>query len=194
MTIQLEQEVKFRLPSIDAGISKLAALGARVETKRHFESNILYDFPDERLSKRDEVLRVRRVGDDAWLTWKGPQHDGGGIKQRRELETLLDDGDAVEGILKALGAEECFRYEKYRTSYRLHRPEDAVLTLDETPIGVYMEIEAAPARIRELAEKLELDMADAISVSYPRLYERFRLETPDAPEFMVFPKNASPGS
>lgn len=191
MTIQLEQEVKFRLPSADVGTSKLAALGARVKTKRHFESNILYDFPDERLSKRDEALRLRRVGDEAWLTWKGPQLGVGRIKQRRELETLLEDGGAVEGILEALGAEECFRYEKYRTSYRL---QDAVLTLDETPMGVFMEIEAAPARITELAEKLELDMADAISVSYPRLYKRFRLETPDAPEFMVFPKNTSPRS
>ena len=194
MTIQLEQEVKFPLPSIDAGTSKLAALGARVETKRHFEANILYDFPDGRLSKRDEALRLRRVGDDAWLTWKGPQHGVSRIKQRRELETLLEDGDAVEGILEALGVEECFRYEKYRTSYRLHRLEDAVLTLDETPMGAFMEIEAAPARITELAEKLGLDMADAISVSYPRLYERFRIETQNAPEFMVFPENASPAS
>lgn len=194
MTIQLEQEVKFPLPSIDAGASKLAALGARVETKRHFEANILYDFPDGRLSKRDEALRLRRVGDDAWLTWKGPQHGVSRIKQRRELETLLEDGDAVEGILEALGVEECFRYEKYRTSYRLHRLEDAVLTLDETPMGAFMEIEAAPARITELAEKLGLDMADAISVSYPRLYERFRIETQNAPEFMVFPENASPAS
>ena len=191
MTIQLEQEVKFLLPSLDAGASRLAALGARVETKRHFEANILYDFPDGRLSKRDEALRLRRVGDDAWLTWKGPQHGSGRIKQRRELETLVEDGDAVEGILEALGACECFRYEKYRTSYRV---DDAVLTLDETPMGAFMEIEAAPARITELAEKLGLDMADAISASYPRLYERFRLDTPDAPEFMVFPENASPAS
>jgi len=191
VTIQLEQEVKFRLPSIDAGASKLSALGARIETKRHFEANILYDFPDGRLSKRDEVLRVRRVGDDAWLTWKGPQHGVSRIKQRRELETRLEDGDAVEGILEALGFEECFRYEKYRTSYRL---DDAVVTLDETPMGTFMEIEAAPARIVELAERLGLAMADAIRVSYPRLYERFRLETPDAPEFMVFPGNASPAS
>lgn len=191
MTIQLEQEVKFQLPSIEVGVSKLAALGARVETKRHFESNILYDFPDQRLSKRDEALRLRRVGGETWLTWKGPQTGSSRIKQRRELETSLDDGDAVEGILEALGAEECFRYEKYRTSYRL---DDAVLTLDETPMGVFMEIEATPARIAELAERLELDMADAISASYPRLYERFRLDTPDAPEFMVFSNDASPGS
>jgi adenylate cyclase class 2 len=142
------------------------------------------------LSKRDEALRLRRVGHDAWLTWKGPQRGSTRIKQRRELETLVEDADAVEGILEALGMEESFRYEKYRTSYRLG---DAVLTLDDTPMGAFMEIEAAPELIIELAEKIELEMANAISASYPRLYERFRLETPDAPEFMVF-GDASPGS
>jgi adenylate cyclase class 2 len=189
VTIQLEQEAKFRLPSVDAGADKLDALGARLETARHFEANVLYDFRDERLSKRDEALRLRRVGDDVWLTWKGPHHGSGRIKQRRELETRVEDGDAVEGILEALGAEECFRYEKFRSSYRL---DDAVLTLDETPMGTFLEIEAVPDRIHELAGALELDMADAISLSYPRLYERYRLETPEAPEFMIFPENPSP--
>lgn len=191
MTIQLEQEVKFHLPSADTGAEKLASLGARVETERHFEANVLYDFSDERLSKRDQALRLRRVGTEAWLTWKGPNHGSGRIKQRRELETLVDDGDAVEGILEAIGAIECFRYEKYRTTYRL---EGAVVTLDETPIGAFMEIEASPERIAEIAAELGLEMENAINLSYPRLYARFRLESPDAPEFMVFPENATPAS
>jgi adenylate cyclase class 2 len=189
MTIQLEQEAKFRLASAEEGVSKLAALGADVAKPRHFEANILYDFRDERISKRDEALRLRRVDDEAWLTWKGPQHGSGRIKRRRELETRVDDGDAVEGILDALGAEECFRYEKYRACYRL---QGALLTLDETPIGVFLEIEATPELIAELASELGLTMADAISLSYPRLYERYRLEIPDAPRFMVFPENALP--
>ena len=189
MTIQLEQEAKFRLASAGEGSSKLAALGARIEKPRHYEANILYDFPDERFSKRDEALRLRRVDDAAWLTWKGPQHGSGPIKKRRELETRVSDGDAVEGIIEALGAEECFRYEKYRACYRCR---DALVTLDETPIGVFLEIEATPELIPELASELGLAMADAIKVSYPRLYERFRLETPAAPKFMVFPESALP--
>jgi len=191
VTIQLEQEAKFRLESADAGRASLAALGVHIDDERHFEANVLYDFADARLSKRDEALRLRRVGDRAWLTWKGPQHGSGRIKKRRELESRLDDGDALEGILEALGMTECFRYEKYRTSYRL---DDAVLTLDETPMGAFLEIEASPDRIGELAAALALDMANAISLSYPRLYERHRLETPDAPEFMIFPEGAPPAS
>ena len=191
MTIQLEQEVKFRLPRVEGGRAELEAVGARVETPRHFEANVLYDHPDGRLGKRDEALRLRRVGDQSWLTWKGPHHGTGKIKKRRELETLLDDGDAVEGILEALGLVEVFRYEKYRAIYRV---ESTILTLDETPMGVFLEIEGTPASITEMARRLGLEMENAIPLSYPRLYELYRDETPDAPPFMVFPEGPSTSS
>jgi len=188
LTILLEQEVKFRLPSVETGLSYMKTLGAKVDRLRHFEANVLYDFPDGRLAKRDEALRLRRVSDSAWLTWKGPQHGSGRIKRRRELESLLDDGDAVEGILEAIGLVEAFRYEKYRSSYRL---AEAVLTLDETPMGVFLEIEAVPERITELAGLLGLDMSVSIRLSYPRLYDLHRDETPGSPEMMVFPEDRS---
>ncbi len=188
MTILLEQEVKFRLPAAESGAAELEAIGARVEKARHFEQNVLYDYPNRRLGKRDEALRLRRVGDQSWLTWKGPHHGTGRIKQRRELETFLSDADAVEGILEALGLVECFRYEKYRAIYRA---ESAVLTIDETPMGVFLEIEATPVIIAETAGRLGLDMKDAINLSYPHLYELYRDTTPGAPEFMVFPEDPS---
>ena len=188
MTILLEQEVKFRLPAAEGVAAELEAIGARVEKPRHFERNVLYDYPDRRLGKRDEALRLRRVGDQSWLTWKGPHHGSGRIKQRRELETFLSDADAVEGIMEALGLVECFRYEKYRAIYRV---ESAILTVDETSMGVFLEIEATPALIREMAARLGLDMEDAINLSYPHLYELYRDTTPGAPEFMVFPEDPS---
>lgn len=188
MTILLEQEVKFRLPAAEGGAADLEAIGARVEKARHFEQNVLYDYPDRRLGKRDEALRLRRVGDQSWLTWKGPQHKSGRIKQRREFESFLSDADAVEAILEALGLVESFRYEKYRAIYRA---ESAILTIDETPLGVFLEIEATPAIIAEMAGRLGLDMKDAINLSYPHLYELYRDTTPGAPEFMVFPEDPS---
>ncbi len=188
MTILLEQEVKFRLPAAEGGAAALEAIGAHVEKPRHFEQNVLYDYPNGRLGKREEALRLRRVEDQSWLTWKGPHHGSGRIKQRRELETFLSDADAVAGILEALGLVECFRYEKYRAIYRV---ESAILTVDETPMGVFLEIEAPPAIIAEMAGRLGLDMEDAINLSYPHLYELHRDTTPGAPEFMVFPEDPS---
>ena len=188
MTILLEQEVKFRLREARDGTAELEAIGAHIEKPRHFEQNVLYDHSDKRLRKRDEALRLRRVGDEAWLTWKGPHHGSGRIKQRREFETFLSDADAVEAIFEALGLVECFRYEKYRAIYRVG---SAILTVDETPMGVFLEIEATPAIITELAGWLGLDMEDAINLSYPHLYELHRDTTPGAPEFMVLPEDPS---
>jgi adenylate cyclase class 2 len=184
LSILLEQEVKFRLPSWEDGVRRLEAAGASLEKPRHFESNHLYDFADSRIAKRDSALRLRFAGDDAFLTFKGPHHGSGKIKQRREAETFLSDGRALEAILESLGLEEKFRYEKFRATYLLDEVE---ASCDETPIGAFLEIEGTPQAIASAAERLELEMALALSLSYPKLYELYRLESPESPEFMVFP-------
>ncbi len=162
----------------------LESIGASLEKPRHFESNHLFDLPDGRFSKRGEVLRLRRVGDEAWLTYKGPFHGSGRIKKRRELETVLGDGEAVEGILEALGLTETFRYEKYRAVYSL---DALTITLDETPIGIFVELEGEPEQILATSRAMGLDLDQGMSLSYPRLYDLHRQETPEAPPFMVFP-------
>jgi adenylate cyclase class 2 len=189
LSIQLEQEVKFRLPSWEEGIRRLDSLGASLSRPRHFESNRLFDFTDSRITKRDSALRLRFVGDDAWLTWKGPHHGSGKIKQRKEAETFLGDGQALAEILESLGLEERFRYEKYRSIYRW---EEVEISCDETPIGVFLEIEGTPDRIAEVASRLDLDMSQALNLSYPKLYELHRGENAASPEFMVFSDDRAP--
>jgi adenylate cyclase class 2 len=188
MTEKLEQEVKFRLPSWEDGIRRIEAAGAEPTRPRHFESNQLFDYADSRIGKRDSALRLRFVSDQAWLTYKGPNHGSGKIKQRRESETFLGDGRAMESILEHLGLEVRFRYDKYRASFRL---SEAEISCDETPIGTFLEIEGTPEEIAEVAGLLSLDMKDAMSLSYPRLYQLHRAENPGAPEFMVFAGEAA---
>jgi predicted adenylyl cyclase CyaB len=184
LSILLEQEVKFRLPSWEDGVRRLEAAGASLTKPRHFESNHLYDFADSRIAKRDSALRLRFAGDDAFLTFKGPHHGSGKIKQRREAETFLSDGRALEAIFESLGLEVKFSYEKYRASYRM---DDVEASCDETPIGAFLEIEGTPESIGDAAERLHLDMSVALNLSYPRLYHLYRTENPDSPESMVFP-------
>ncbi|HXV62169.1 MAG TPA: class IV adenylate cyclase [Vicinamibacteria bacterium] len=188
MSITIEKEVKFRLAVREDGESRLAKLGARLTAPRHFESNQLFDSETFRVRQRGAALRLRRVGDTAWLTFKGPHHGSGKIKGRREIETSVGDANAIEAILEALGFQERFRYEKYRTGYRW---KNVGLCLDETPIGDFIEIEASPEEIAEAAAGLELDMQNALVSTYPRLYELYRQESPDAPLFMVFPEDSS---
>lgn len=189
MSIILEQEVKFRLTSVEDVAAKLSSIGAEMTKPRHFESNQLFDFGDSRIEKRGSALRLRKVEGDGWLTFKGPQHGSGKIKQRRELETPLADPQAMEEILAALGLEECFRYEKYRTVYRA---SNALLCLDETPIGPFLEIEGQPEAIQTMVTSLSLPLDEAIISSYPRLYELHRQEFPEAPTFMIFKEPPAP--
>jgi adenylate cyclase class 2 len=188
MSEKLEQEVKFRLPSWEDALRRIEAAGGEPKRPRQFESNQLFDYADSRIGKRDSALRLRFVSDEAWLTYKGPNHGSGKIKQRRESETFLGDGQAMESILEHLGLEVRFRYDKYRASFRL---SEAEVSCDETPIGVFLEIEGTPEQIAEVAGRLSLDMKDAISLSYPRLYQLHRAENPGAPEFMVFARETA---
>jgi len=185
----LEREVKFQLDSWEEGERRLAAAGAALHDPRHFERNILFDFPGCRLEKRGEALRLRRAGDRSWLTFKGAIHGSGRIKGRREYETTLDDARATKEILHSLGLKECFVYEKYRAVYSMG---ELTASLDETPVGCFMEVEGAAEQIEMAADKLGFPMEGACSLTYPRLYQLYRDETPQAPHFMVFTGKGKP--
>lgn len=184
MSFSLESEVKFRITSWEDGEERLVKMGARIRERRCFERNVLFDFPKGILERRGEALRVRRARDGVWLTFKGPVHGSGRIKQRKEYETRLDDAGAIEEILQALGLSQCFVYEKYRAVYSL---DEVTVSLDEAPMGFFLELEGVPQQIERAAEKLGLRMEESISLTYPRLYQMYREDTPQAPEFMIFP-------
>ena len=183
MTISLEKEVKFQIASWQEGERRLMEAGAALMQPRYFERNSLLDFPERRLENRDEALRLRRARNRAWLTYKGAAQGSGPIKQREEYETGLDDAQATEQILRCLGFIEGFQYEKYRAIYAIGQTE---ISLDEAPMGFYLEIEGSPTEIESVARKMGFRMADAITATYPRLYQMYREQTPQAPEFMVF--------
>lgn len=189
MSFVMETEVKFRIASWEEGERRLAEKGAEIRVPRYFETNALFDFPKRVLEKRGEALRVRQARGRAWLTYKGPVHGGGRIKQRKEYETALDDASAVEEVLRVLGLSECFLYEKYRAVYSM---DDLAISLDEAPMGFYLELEGPPDRIEAVADKLGFRMEDAISLTYPHLYQLYRDEIPQAAEFMVFPEDKRP--
>jgi adenylate cyclase class IV len=92
----------------------------------------------------------------------------------------------MEEIICALGLAECFVYEKFRADYDL---DSLSVSLDEAPIGFFVELEGPPSEIESAARKLDLPIEEAISLTYPRLYQLFRDENPGAPEFMVFPED-----
>jgi adenylate cyclase class 2 len=178
-----EIEVKLPAPDLAAVRAKLTSVGATLRAARHDESNDLYDDAERKLSGGGRTVRLRRAAGRAILTYKGSARFEGGARIREEREVEVSDAGEAEAILRGLGLERRFRYEKRREEWDC---ASCIVALDETPIGAFVEIEGAPPAIRKAIAELALDPAEAIPYSYAELYMRRRKEQPSLPPDMVF--------
>ncbi len=161
----IEVEKKFRLTKRqrDAVLRRLPEIGASLEGEE-FEENTLYS--GDALETATCVLRLRRVGKNATLTYKKRIPGTSAIKQRREEETEVADPDAMEAILEALGFTAAMVYEKRRQTWRLGQTE---IVIDVLPFGLFMEIEGRVNQIKAVERKLGLKDLRAEHATYPQL-------------------------
>ncbi len=162
----LEVEIKLAVHDLAVMLERIAKLGWRALGERTLEINVLFDREDGSLRGQGVVLRLRQYGDRRVLTYKGPGQNGK-HKVREEVETSVGDLEAMRSILVRLGFCPAFRYEKYRTEYT-----DGLghLTVDETPIGNYLELEGPPDWIDRWASRLGYTEEAYITWSYGRIY------------------------
>jgi adenylate cyclase class 2 len=181
-----KEEVEVKLVCLDlAGArERLRQSGAEPVSPAHAESNDLYDDPDSTLKGRGCTLRLRQAEGEAILTYKGPAHFENGVRRREEREIRVSSAEETDAILRGLGMRRLFRYEKRREEWKL---DGCLVALDDTPIGRFVEVEGDPSAIRRVVGALELDFADAIPYSYPRLYQMRREKDGTLPPDMVFP-------
>lgn len=185
MTGPIETEVKIRIAGgAEAAQRLIEAHGYRTKTARRLQVDELFDFPDATLRRSGRLLRVRSAAGQAILTYKGPAEAGGRHKSREELETSAGDRSAIELILSRLGFIRTFRYEKYRTTFSA-ADEPGLVELDETPIGVFLELEGPAYWIDPAAARLGFAPEAYVLSSYASLYQKF-LEQHDGPADMVF--------
>jgi adenylate cyclase class 2 len=93
------------------------------------------------------------------------------MKLREEYETLVGDGEVLLKILEELGLHIWFRYEKYREEFSR---DDVIVAIDETPVGVFVEIEGGENGIETAAAALGRSRADYILDSYRSLFLQHR--------------------
>ena len=132
------------------------------------------------------LLRLRQAGTESILTWKG-SYVAGPHKTRPELETSVGSLSTLEQILHALGYDPSFRYEKYRTEYQQPGAPAGTVTLDETPIGDFFELEGPPDWIDQTAALLGFESGAYVLDSYIRLYLDDCAAKGVEPSNMVFP-------
>ena len=179
----LEREVKLSFPTADAARAAVVATGAKPLRARRLQDDALFDTADEWLRKRGCALRVRIDAGTSVLTFKGPVQPGA-MKIREEHETAVADGDALRHVLQALGLHVWFRYQKYREEFA---GRDVTLTIDETPIGTFVELEGGDQGITDAATALGLGPPDFILDSYRSLFLRRREAYGMTGNDMLFP-------
>jgi adenylate cyclase, class 2 len=185
----VETEIKLPVADPNAAIALLTNAGFSLVKPRTFESNIIFDTPANHLRSSGCVLRVRRAGEDQILTFKGPA-DRRRHKSREEIEIAVSDASKTTRILGGLGYYPQFRYEKYRTEFA-RQGESGLVTLDETPVGCFLELEGQPDWIDKIARDLGFDESHYITASYGTLYVRHCQAQGVEPSDMVFQHTSS---
>ena len=179
----LEREIKLRFDSAEEARTRILAFGATPLHGRRLQEDALLDTEDEMLRRERATLRVRcEGGGKSRLTFKGPAAPGL-MKIREEYETVVADGAALLTILESLGLHVWFRYEKYREEFSA---DDVVIAIDETPVGVFVEIEGGENAIHGAAWALGKTPADYITDSYRFLFLQHRDANGLAGSDMVF--------
>jgi adenylate cyclase class 2 len=177
-----EVEIKFQIADLRALTRALKRAGFKRVTPSTHEMNALYDLPGQKLRRQGQLLRLRKYGDQWVLTHKS-KSKAGRHKIRRELETDVENGERMDAILRALGYAPTFRYEKYRAEW-----SDGAghVLLDETPIGVFGEIEGTARWIDRTARALGIQSADYITQTYADLFFQWKRKTRSQAAEMTF--------
>ena len=92
-------------------------------------------------------------------------------------------------ILAQLGYKPVFRYEKYRTEWEAGAGH---IFLDETPIGVYAELEGPPEWIESMREQLGIKPEQCTTESYGMLFLDWKGRMHSPAENLTFDEIPSP--
>jgi len=182
-TTTLEREIKLRFESLDEARSAIEAAGATPLLGRRLQEDSLLDDETESLRRRGCALRIRCENGKSRITFKGPIQPSS-MKLRDEFETVVGDGALLLRIFEDLGFHVWFRYEKYREEYSR---EDVTVAIDETPVGVFVEVEGSEQGITSMAEALGRGPDDYVVDSYRSLFLKHRDAHGLTASDMVFP-------
>lgn len=178
-----EVELKFRLPAETHISEQLQDLGAiRAHSQR--QADQYFAHPSRDFGVTDEALRIRTIGDENRLTYKGPVIDQS-TKTRHESELTFQSGNAAAEqfaqIWEQLGFRRVRIVRKVRETYALRwQDRDLEICLDQVEgLGSFLEIETlADDSDKAAAQQAILSLASQLQLSQPerRSYLEMLLE------------------
>jgi adenylate cyclase, class 2 len=186
-----EIEVKLRLDNLD--VFARAGIMLEIENPRHFEDNWLLDTSGQYLGARGAILRLRFAAGRGYITYKENVSDdapASQFKKRIEIETAIDDPESAAAIFERIGYRRWFRYQKYRTIYWATLADGSKLHVmfDETPLGVFIELEGEEEVIERTVILLGVTPAEYILISYLAIQAEHCRRQGKPLEDMIFPE------
>ncbi|MCI0618337.1 class IV adenylate cyclase [bacterium] len=176
-----ETEIKLLFKNLEEAHQKVLKLNSKLQKERHFEDNYVLDTSDLSVRNSGCLLRVRIVSSadrescmrsQGILTFKGTLQIHDGLRNREEIECIVDPPETFLKIFERLGYSLKFRYQKYRTIYSIEQMQIHIC-IDETPIQNYFELEGPAEEIHEIAAKLGYTREQYITESLGQLYYRW---------------------
>jgi adenylate cyclase, class 2 len=171
--MQLEIELKYPVDDLQRVRKLLEDLGATFELPIR-QVDLYFRHPVRDFAQTDEALRLRQVGEENCITYKGPKIDAQ-TKTRREIELSLESGqksvDSWREMLDILGFSRVRDVAKERIpGIVMWEGGEVHLALDRvTGLGEFLELEiladeseldSARKRLASLAKKLGLDRSE----------------------------------
>ncbi len=168
--MRYEVEQKFPVPDMAVVEKRLAELGVAV-ARWQLEVDLYFAHPAKDFARTDEALRIRRIGEANYVTYKGPKIDRT-TKTREEIELSLPGGPqgCADGrrLLEALGFRPVAEVRKRRRKAKIACQGRTVeASLDEVDsLGTFVELELiASADDVESAKETILQLASSLGLA-----------------------------
>ena len=143
--MRFEVEQKFPVADLATIERRLVETGAAVGPPIE-QVDLYFAHPVRDFALTDEALRIRRVGEESFITYKGSKIDPA-TKTRREIELPLADGAEAarrwQELLEALGFHPVAEVAKRRRTAKVDwEGRQVEVALDEVaPLGSFVELE-----------------------------------------------------
>ena len=145
MSFEVEQKYRVADP---AQVHQMFMQQGATEVGTIVQVDTYFAHPQRDFAETDEALRIRRVGDENFITYKGPKLDSV-TKTRREIEFGIASGspgaESCNELFQALGFEKVAEVTKSRHVSRLQREGHSIeMAVDRVQeVGSFVELEIA---------------------------------------------------
>ena len=169
--MQKEIEIKILEINVEEMHRKLIRLGAR-KIDHCLVHERIYDFPNNRIKKKDDIFRIRQCGKRTEVTYKSNSQKDEDFLEHDEYETTVANFDTMCKIAELLGMEVVKDREKKRTSYIWRNVK---FEIDKYPtIPPYLEIEATKKDIKIALKKLGYSMKDTTNMASTKVLKYYK--------------------